>query len=192
MDALEDISSIFDLTARELEIHQDYLDYFDILQMMKDSNLNACDLDSASVQSLITIMNNDLPLISAYARGMLLKGRHIDYNETVAFQSGVKTYPAYYYLDPQKLEYLQEDRFILFPNPCGDFVIAYFNTIVLDHKGIIILNDLLGTELKKISLKSYQNQLVINLSEYPPGTYVIQLCINNKNISSKLLIKSRK
>ncbi len=190
MDALDDILTTFELTARELEIHQDYLIYIDILQMMKDSNLCAHNLDSASVQSLITIMNNDLPLINAYARGLLLRGRHIDYNESVAFPAVVKAYPAYYHIDPQKFYFPEEDHLVLFPNPSGDYVIAYFNSLDFGEKGSIVIDNLQGQRMNMIELDSEQNQVIIDLSNFSNGIYFISLLINSKKIESEKLIKT--
>jgi len=191
MNALDDISTTFDLTTRELEIHQDYLDYFDILQMMKDSNFNARDIDSSSVQSLTTIMNKELSLISAYARGLLLKGRYIDYTETVAFPSGVKSYPAYYYLNPQKFDFPEEDHLVLFPNPAGDYVIAYFDSLDFEEAGNLTIDNIQGQRLALIKLESEQNQLVLDVSDLPNGLYVVSLRINNELIESEKLLKGQ-
>jgi len=190
LDVLEDIPTTFDLTSDKQNIHQDYLDYFDILQMMKDSNLNAHELDSSAIQSLLTIMNEGQPLISAYARGMLLKGRHIDYAESIAFPTAVKSYPGYYYLDPQKIDFPEEEHLVLFPNPSGDFVIAYFNTLDFDELGMLAITNNQGKQLVLIKLPSEKNQLIIDLSSFPNGAYLVSLLINNQKIETKKLIKA--
>jgi hypothetical protein len=191
LNVLSDIPTTFDLTSAQQGIHQDYHDYFDILQMMMDSNFNSRDLDSSSVQSLTTIMNNNLPLISAYARGLLLKGRHIEYTETVAFPSGVKSYQAYYYLDPQKFEFPEEEHLVLFPNPSGDYVIVYFNSLDFRESGILAIDNIQGLRVAVIKLDSEQNQLVIDLSNLQNGLYLVNLIINNDLIESEKLLKGR-
>jgi hypothetical protein len=72
------IPADFESTSSEQAGHQEYLDFFDILQMMKKNNLNTRQLDSSSVQELQNIMDSGLPQISAYARGLLVEGRFID------------------------------------------------------------------------------------------------------------------
>jgi hypothetical protein len=188
-DILEDIPSTFDLNSSEQEIHKDYLDYFDILQMMKDSNLNDQDLDSSSVHSLIIIMNDGLPLISAYSRGLLVKGRHINHSETVAFPVGVKSYPAYIYLDSLKFDFPEEEHLVIFPNPSGDYVIAYFNSLDFGETGSLTIDNIQGQRLSVIKLKSDQNQMVIDLCNLSNGMYFISLLINNQKIETEKLIK---
>ena len=157
-----------------------------------DSNLNVRQLDSTSVQHLINIMNADHPLISAYARGMLINGRHINYTESVSFPTLVKSFPDYYSIDQRKTKISEEDHLILFPNPCGDFVVSYFNTIEEGHRGKLLLSDIQGKELDRINLNCLQNQFVINLSDYSNGNYIISLFVDNKLICSRILSKARK
>jgi hypothetical protein len=192
LDVLNEIPATFDLSPSEQTINQQYQDYFSILQMMKDSSLNASQLDSSSVQTLVEIMNEDHPLISSYARGLLIKGKHIDYTETVGFPLEVKKYPAYYYLPQHGAEIQENDHLFLFPNPCVDYTIAYYNNLSQENSGILVLFDLNGKELEQIILISTQYQRVINLSPYADGTYFIGITINNNLLSLKKLIKARK
>jgi len=189
MTALAVIPANFELPSSEQAVHQEYLDFFDILQMMNENDLNARQLDSSSVQELMNIMDSDLPQISAYARGLLVKGRFIDFTETVSFPSELKSYPDYYYLDHKVINFTEEEHLLLFPNPSGDYVIAYFNSIDYGQKGAILIDDIQGRRLAEILLDSQQSQLVINLSAYPNGIYFISLIINGKLIESEKLSK---
>jgi hypothetical protein len=191
-NTLSGIPLEFELSSREQDIHQLYLDYFDILQMLGDSNLNIRQLDSLHIQNLTTIMDSDAPLISNHARGLLIKGWHIDFTEVVSFPSQIKSFPAYYFLDPAKSNFPEEDHLILFPNPCGDYVICYFNTFKNDQKGSLEIYDLNGRLLNRIRLNSLKNQRVINLYYYADGIYIVQLIVDYQFLSTKLLIKGRK
>lgn len=181
----------FELYPAEQSIHQEYLDYFGILQTMKDNNLNPCQLDSVSVAGLTSIMESGLPLISAYARGMLVQGNHIDYTESVSFSDEEKSYPAYNYLVPGKSKFNDQENLVLFPNPAGDYVIAYVNTIDKGKTGIIILNDIKGKQLGKFYLESEQNQVILNLSAYPEGIYLVSLFVDDQLIETHKLSKGR-
>jgi len=191
LETLNEIPSSYSLTSEDLETYNQYLDYFDILRMMEDSNLNARKLDSSTVQTLFTIMKSNMPLISVYARGFLLKGRFMEFTEHVAFPQNAKSYPAYYFLNPQKKNFPNDDKLILFPNPSGDYVIAYFNSLDFDECGSIKIDNLQGKELERIKLDSRQNQVVIDLSAFSNGLYIVSLIINNKLIESEKLIKGR-
>jgi hypothetical protein len=158
---------------------------------MKDSCLHASQLDSATVQELIIMMDENLPGVSAYARGLLVKGRHIDFTETVSFPTEVKSYPSHIQ-DYKNNKFSENDKLHLFPNPTSDYVVAYFNTIELGEQGRIIINDLQGRKIENILLKSEQNQQVIDLSAYPNGIYIINLFINDKLIATQKLSKGLK
>jgi hypothetical protein len=192
-EALETLNEIpaIGLTSEDLETNNQYLDYFEILKVMIDSSLNPRQLDSSSVQSLYLIMNSNLPLISSYARGLLLKGRFMEFTEHVSFPSIVKSYPAYYDLDPQKPDFLKDDKLILFPNPSGDYVIAYFNSLGFDECGSIKIDNLQGKDLEIIRLDSRQNQVVIDLSAFSNGLYIVSLIVNDKLIETEKLVKGR-
>jgi hypothetical protein len=137
-------------------------------------------------------MKAPLPLVSDYARALLIKGRHIEYTELVYFPMEVKKYPSYYSINPKNEGFNEDNRLLLFPNPCGDYVIVYFNTIEQGHNGNLILYDIIGKELDRIRLDYTQNQRVINLLNYPDGTYLIRLIVDYQPVSAKLLIKGRK
>ena len=189
---LNDIPMDFELSNSDQLIYENYVNYFDVLQTLKDSNLNIRQLDSSYVQNLITIMNSGLPLISTYARNLLIKGRHISFMESVAFPAQVKSYPGFYYLNPNKTKFSEEEYLVVFPNPCGDFVIAYFNTTHENRLGMLSIRDMQGKELDKIKLNSLKNQLTLNLSYYPTGVYIISLIVDDILKSSMKLVKSRK
>ncbi|HPM91658.1 MAG TPA: C1 family peptidase [Bacteroidales bacterium] len=191
-NALSAIPGEFNLSSQEQTVYQNYLDFFNILQLMSDSSLHARQLDFTAVQQLVNIMNTGLPLVSNYARALLIKGRHIEYTESVYFPMVVKKYPSYYSQNSKKEGIYEDNRLFLFPNPCGDYIIAYFNTIEQGHNGNLVLYDLNGKELDRIRLNSTQNQRVINLFDHPNGTYIIRLLVDYQPVSTKLLIKGRK
>lgn len=191
LEILNELPGSINLTSADLDMYYQYLDYFDILKMMNDSSLNPRQIDSSSVQSLFQIMNSNLPLISSYARGLLLKGRFMEFTEHVAFPQNAKSYPAYYFLDPQKSDFPNDEKLVLFPNPSGDYVIAYFNSLGFNECGRIMIANLQGKELEIIKLDSRKNQVVIDLSAFSNGLYLVSLIINDKLIESEKLIKGR-
>ncbi len=73
----------------------------------------------------------------------------------------------------------------------GDYVIAYFNSLGFDECGIIKIDNLQGKELEIIKLNSRQNQVVIDLSAFSNGLYMVILIVNNRLIESEKLIKGR-
>ncbi len=156
--------------------------------MVNDSTWNAQQLDSVCINTLSDIVDNDYPLISDYARGLLVKGGHIDYTEQVVYPNNTKSYWVYQ-VNPQEKVIHKTDYLLLFPNPAGNYVIVYFNTIELETAGKLLMHDINGKILKTIVLKNYQNQLTLNLGDIPNGVYIISLYVNGKLIESEKLTK---
>ncbi len=188
LGTLNDIPSTFTLDEYQTAIHQDYEDYLSILKMMHDSTRSAAQLDSLSVSTLFSIMDNHYPLISGYARGLLMQGHFITYDEKVYFPSGVKSYPVYHFI-PQKANADKNEHLKIFPNPAWDYVIICFNTVEFDYPGKLIVSDINGKTVKMIQLNKCQNQLTVNLKDLSDGIYIINLYVRNKLVESKKLTK---
>jgi len=187
-NVLAEIPASYSLTDYQTAIHQDYEDYFDVLKMMHDSSWNANQLDSLSVSTLHSTMDDEYPLISGYARGLLMKGHFINYTEKVCFPSGVKSYPVYHFI-PQKANADKNEHLKVFPNPAWDYMIICFNTVEFDHPGKLIISDINGRTVKMIQLNKCQNQLTVNLKDLSDGMYIINLYVRNKLVESKKLTK---
>jgi len=186
---LNDIPSTFTLDEYQTAIHQDYEDYFSILKMMHDSNRSAAQLDSSSVSTLHLIMDDEYPLISGYAKGLLMKGHFINYIERVYFPSDAKSYQAYHFTSP-KPEATKKDHLRVFPNPSWDYVIVYYNTTEYKVNGKLVMNDMNGKLIKSIELPDQLNQITITLSDLPNGIYMISLFTYDKLVESKKINKS--
>ncbi len=74
------------------------------------------------------------------------------------------------------------DKNIIYPNPSsGVFTVKLLNTaniIVIDFQGKIILEQ-----------KNIDNEITINLSNYPKGTYLVELTNNNTTEVQKIILK---
>ena len=186
---LNDIPSTFTLDEYQTAIYQDYEDYFSILKMMRDSTWSAAQLDSLSVSTLHSIMNDKYPLISGYARGLLMKGHFINYIEKVYFPPDSKSHQVYHFTS-QKPETTKKNHLRVFPNPSWDYVIVYYNTTDSKVNGKLIMNDINGKMIKTTILPDQLNQTTISLKNLPNGIYMISLFANDKLIESKKINKA--
>ncbi|MBP6872838.1 MAG: T9SS type A sorting domain-containing protein [Bacteroidales bacterium] len=190
-ETLNTIPVQFDLTNEQLTSHQQYLDYFDILKRMADSNWTEGDLDSVSVQTLLEIENIGVSGISAFTRGMLVKGGFLNYIETI-------TMP---YLNSQEEFHIankkddnsenQENHLKLFPNPAGDYVIVFYDAGSDTPSISLRLMDNQGIVIRTIQLEPDKDQIVVNLENLPNGIYLFTLNVNGKKLESQKLIKIR-
>ena len=106
-------------------------------------------------------------------QGHAVKRKKNECSEKLTSPTGLKSYPSYYYSNSVKSSFPLERYLVLFPNPAGDYVIAYFNFQNYDESGILFIKVVHGKNLGIIKLAFQQNQLVIDLSCYPNGVYLI-------------------
>lgn len=189
---LNSIPLQFNLNESQNTNYQNYLEYFAILQTLADSNWTANQLDSASVSLLFELKESGCPKIAALSRGLLVKGGWYNYIEEVYLLDLKKNTRNYYNKYPIQTTNIQEETIWLFPNPAGDYAIAYYNLESKYKTGDLQLVDMKGKLLSNYHIRSGKDQVVIDLKEYPNGLYVISLKTRNSVIDSKKLIKGGK
>jgi hypothetical protein len=135
--------------------------------------------------NLITDIAND----NAHTRGLLVKGGFLNYTETVRLPDLLKSskiHPGQY---PGKAMPDNDEKLWLFPNPAGDYVIAYYDLDPGYTSGEIHLIDLKGNLLRSYRIKSGKDQIVIDLKSHPNGLYLISLNSRNQVIDTKKISK---
>jgi hypothetical protein len=165
---------------------------FEILQTMADSNWQADQLDSATVTSLFYLKGSGNPRITALSRGILVKGEYFKYIETISFPNKTKSSNIHPDQHKENPSTNKEEKLWLFPNPAGDYVIAYYDLNPKNKSGEIQLIDLNGRLLKSYHIRSGKDQIVVDLKAYTNGIYIISLCSRNQVIDSKKLSKGGK
>jgi hypothetical protein len=188
---LTNIPYQFTLDDNLIATHQQYYEYFNILQQLADSNWRTCDLDSTSVESLFSLMEDGNADISAYARGLLVKGAFMNYLETMYIPSITKSGPIVYHSNEEFPEQRKSDNLKLFPNPAGDYVIAYYNVNSDDLSALLTLHDVRGNILSEYRLDAEENQVVLKLSNLPNGLYIISLKVKGQIVRTEKLSKGR-
>jgi len=111
--------------------------------------------------------------------------------ETVNIPSYSKSGPNVYNSKEDVQEQPMSEILKLFPNPSGDYVIAYYDVNSEYMTASIIIYDMKGNMLRKYLLKAEENQIVLNLSGLPNGIYLIALHANGQILDVKKLSKGR-
>ncbi|MBW6461370.1 MAG: T9SS type A sorting domain-containing protein, partial [Bacteroidales bacterium] len=186
---LNAIPSQFGLSESQSTDHDNYLVFFSILQTMADSNLQAKQLDSASVGILMDLKGSGSPAMAALSRGLLVKGGFIDHSETIHFPDFTKSLRIYPSKNHVKTKNFAENKLWLFPNPAGDYVIAYYHLDDKYKNGEIALIDLKGNVLNRFPVKNSKDQMDIDLKAYPNGLYIVSLKSGNQILDSKKISK---
>jgi hypothetical protein len=178
---LDEIPSEFDLSARELSTHNQYLELFYILWDVKNDTTG---LDSLQIQILFDLADSYQTIPGLYASNLLIEERLLNYDEPVYLVDPVKNIPA-----KNKIPVTTTNTHCLslFPNPAGNYFIAYYYLSEQQYPGILTISDINGRELKSFHLKDKQNQIVIPTEGFSAGVYVIRLFGRNHLIESQKL-----
>ena len=143
-----------------------------------------------SINTLLNITDNDHPLISAYARGMLVKGGHINYTEQLLLPASYKS-STVYNIYPSQIKKPETDYLKLFPNPAGNYVILDYDLIEIFVNCTVIITDMNGKMVDSFMLKDKQNQIILNLKNKPNGIYIFNLYAGNELLETEKLTISK-
>ncbi len=178
---LDEIPSEFDLSSEELSTHSQYLELFYILWDVKNDTTG---LDSLQIQALFDLSSSYYTIPGLYASNVLIRERLLNYNEPVYFADPVKNTPV---LNKILVTTTKDHYLSLFPNPAGNYFIAYYYLNEDQSLGMLTISEINGRELKAFYLKDKQNQLVIPTQGLSVGAYIVSLICKNHLIDSQKL-----
>jgi len=182
MSTLDSISLLFDLTASQLAVQQDYEDYFEILTGLISEGKTVNQADSADKTQLYSILDNSNAGIKAYVRNLLITIDTLTYQEPYFFPDFLKSADAYEdYMDilnANAPEYLK-----VIPNPAKDFIIIEYKQEV-EGEAQIFFTALDGKVLKSMQVNDKHNQLVLDTGKWQAGMYIATMKKNENIIES--------
>jgi len=82
-----------------------------------------------------------------------------------------------------------ENRFILYPNPAGNYMIVEYTLKSGTHPGsFVLLYDNTGKIVKRIALQNTHDYLVVLLKGLPNGVYICKFVVGNKILEAQKLV----
>jgi hypothetical protein len=192
-DAVDQISSIpgdYELSDHQTAVNDDYLEYFETIQIMNDSNWIAAQLDSVSIDLLYDIMDHGYPLIGGYARNLLINAGQFDYSETCHLPVLDQT-QSYIINDPETEAEKKKCYLKVFPNPAWDYVIIEFNTEEFDSQGLIVMTDITGRIIQSLEVHNGHNQVIIEVGNLSKGVYNLTLFVNGNAVDTEKISVTR-
>jgi hypothetical protein len=85
-------------------------------------------------------------------------------------------------------ENLEENNFIIYPNPANSYVIVDIDHIA-DSNNTITIFDIYGKKLFEEKINKSKNNIVIDIKMFPKGFYLIELKDSYDNISYRKIVK---
>ncbi len=183
---LGDIPLTYDLSATESNQHQQYVNYLNLLIQLRNQNRSILDCDQTQILVLDTILNNSYGRLQMTARNILIN-------------TGVYNYIEPYILPEEGLKekrirripvrkYYTEDRFKLYPNPAGNYLIIEYILQSEIPQGVVNLLDNRGTVVKSFSLTKCHDYIVVETSDLPSGIYYCNFVVDAESVQTEKLI----
>lgn len=183
-NTLDYINTNFDLTQKQMVVHELYADLLEILWEMKKTNVLLP--DSLQINELLDIASYLKTKPGTYALNMLIRSGELLYEEPVYFPPTFKAKPIWN-LNGKK-ESKKPSFLKIFPNPAASYFTAEYLLQGEVAQACVTLTDIEGNELKKIDLSDKQSQIIVPTNGCSEGTYVLKLIGNGKVIESKKVI----
>jgi hypothetical protein len=189
---ISSIPSTYSLTVQQSNTHQQYEDLLDILIELKVQRSSVMTLDSAQIAGLLNI-SNDNTTPGIYARNILLTAGYLTYQEPYFFPDNLKKME----IKPVTAEVaVQAGSIRTFPNPTSSYTIVNFNTgeDETEYNPIesvsIVVRDVRGITIKTLTSSQKQDQLVLDVRNFKPGLYFVNLlCQGQRMATTKLIVE---
>ncbi len=188
VNTLADVETDFELSQKQEDEHGYFEDYFNLLLTEQSANKSYTDLDSSQLVVLTNIINNANGKVKSYARNLLYAAKGIEYKERIIFPGStnktVKVEWEYVFKEENEIKI-----FKVYPNPAREYISVEYNfdfTInntyfeVTTHQGTTVLN----------FITSYKRGVYnIDLRDWNPGTYIINMISDSKTLQSEKFMK---
>ncbi len=179
---LNNLETVFNLNDNE-QIEHDL--FVDLAEIQWELSTNPVPQDSSFITELFNIAANYKTAPGIYAQNMLISMKLIEYDELVYTPQNLKIVPIFSY----NTDGNEMDSFLkIFPNPANDYFTAE-TKITYDFKEAKIrISTLENKIIDNVSLDRKRNQLIIPVSNYTSGTYLVQLIVDGENCTTKKLV----
>jgi len=188
---LLEISSEFDLSDYENNIHNEFGDFFDILISLLAQSKSISQMDSVKQTEIEGIMDNSNDLLRTYCRNILITTAGLQYNEPYLFPdtSSVKSSAA----NPSLPDYgvINNANHILklYPNPATEYLVMEYFLPYKSVSAIATVTNTSGLNIENLLINPSGNQKILDLRKYKPGTYLIRLISGGKVLETKKFVK---
>jgi len=181
-NVLSNVPAHFALSADELAMHQNMIDYYNWLVSIKQNQGNILYPDTAQQQQLWDIALADSSGAGVYARNLLVLLDETTYNEPIILTHMYKSTRDME--DYDKLLHTDAPNFLkIFPNPTKDYVILEYK-LETDVFASISIQDIKGITIRIVETKGQQDQITLITSDWKPGIYIANLKISGKIVES--------
>jgi len=187
---LDNIPFIFELNEELESNHQDYFNILNIFKTMKTDSISIFDLDSITIDTLESIASTCLHYPSAWANAILeQRSNDIEdrYREVIPDDPGgsQRIEAPYRNVSPEEVH----SQLKVYPNPARNYIALEYDILKPYNKIYINITDIAGKIVYSKVLIGQKSELLIDITEFKPGFYMVNLLGDGKIIKSEKLSK---
>jgi len=186
INTLNSIPGNFTLNGARQAIHNDYIEYFEILLGLKSENKLILELDSVQINTLMDLVISGHEPVKSYSRNILLANQLTEHYEPILLPevnnpSGSRPITISEQQTPNTY-------FRLYPNPTNQYAIIeyylaeYSNS---QNSSIFVITTQEGKVIDRIIVNKKQDQFILNTTGYIPGTYLCSMFYEGKILQSQ-------
>jgi len=175
-NTLDNIPFEFDLSQHEQDLHDLYSELFDVLWYISSDTLP---IDSLHIQTLFDISDHYRSLPGIYARNILSTRNLITFIEPIYLPDIQKSTSAW----ETSIGSSENEQFL--------YVFPHYKIPQKNISPSITLSNTSGKIIYASELNDSENQIVIEIDDYPSGLYVVHLYNNSQLIESAKVVISK-
>jgi hypothetical protein len=182
---IEDLPEEHDLKEKEEGERYRMLAFIDFLQTVHASGRSSGQLTEGEQAVLEGIVDDQRDRAATWAQNILC----FYYNKCRApLTGGSGATPKARRLGNENVAQAFLANLRMYPNPAMNYVVFEVNLDTEPISSAIVIQDIAGRVLKRLSVSSKEQQLVVDCREFAPGTYSVLLTNNGATVQTKNLI----
>ncbi len=180
-DLLDALPDEFGMEDPEWAAHLDYVEYLELLDLLREEERLPIELTGEEVEGLLTLAANDRSYTAAWARTMLkLSDAGYLYQEPILIDQEYS--PRKGRIRSSKANVLQALK--VYPNPAQTYVNVDISDFAIANNDFLKVADLKGNEVWLANLVQCQQGCVIEVKNWKPGIYVFSYWHNGKSMAT--------
>lgn len=182
---LQAITTSLGLSDEQQSLHNDYLNYFEILKEMNRDTLPGTETDSIQTASLLTLMTNVNEPVKSYIQNILIANRVITYEEPYLFADELKASRI------RKTNLINNEVNVMLqisPNPATGYFIVKYDLNNQIAPATIEVVSLHGQVLLSKQLNKNRDQFVVTLTGFSSGIYIVSIRARDRVLDNCRLI----
>lgn len=175
----------YSLKDELLTEYEQICEYFALMVNLKNQNRNIYQLTESEIVDLNYWYENESNLASIFALNILRQRGNMEYQEPYIFPDDDLKSGSIQLQNENRFSSIQSENLRVYPNPANDYLVCEYQLLeAYDHATISIVQSGSAKSLYTKTLENQQDALVIDLTSFKSGNYILMLIAEGKAIQT--------